>query len=407
MKQIMIIAGREFSVRMKSKSAIISTIVVVLVVLIAGGLANYFHLSEADTEKIGVTTQTQSYAPAFEPKANPFLNTASPMGPMYKVKGYADDQELEQAVQNKEISLGIGGTADKPVVFSDGPASPTAMLMINATAQSAMLSSYIGNLGGSFQEIRQKMQQVQVEVRDISESEASGDDFNFAAYLVVMVLITLLFGTVMASGQLVASGVVEEKSSRIVEILVSTVTPKQLLIGKILGITLLGALQIVIMGSAGLVALLISGLTRGIRIDLASFSGWYIVWFILGLATYMVLFAGAGALASRQEDVGQSTLPLILLQLGGFYAAIFSVLTPGNVFIKVISLIPFLNCYAMPARQLASSTVEWWEPWLSMLINLAILPILIWLGARLYRRGILATGERLKLKDALRRDAVS
>ena len=99
MKQIMIIAGREFSVRMKSKSAIISTIVVVLVVLIAGGLANFFHLSEADTENIGVTSQTQSYAPAFEPEANPFLNTASPMGPMYKVKGYADDQELEQAVQ--------------------------------------------------------------------------------------------------------------------------------------------------------------------------------------------------------------------------------------------------------------------------------------------------------------------
>ena len=121
----------------------------------------------------------------------------------------------------------------------------------------------------------------------------------------------------------------------------------------------------------------------------------------------MVLFAGAGALASRQEDVGQSTLPLILLQLGGFYAAIFSVLTPGSVFIKVVSLIPFLNCYAMPARQLASSTVEWWEPWLSMLINLAILPILVWLGARLYRRGILATGERIKLKDALRRETVS
>lgn len=407
MKQIMIIAGREFSVRMKSKSAIISTIVVVLVVLIAGGLANFFHLSEADTEKIGVTTQTQSYAPAFEPETNPFLNTTSPMGPMYKVKGYADDQELEQAVQNKEISLGIGGTADKPVVFSDGPASPTAMLMINSTAQSVMLSLYIGNLGGSFQEIGQKMQQVQVEVRDISESNASEDGFNFAGYLVVMVLITLLFGTVMASGQLVANGVVEEKSSRIVEILVSTVTPQQLLIGKILGITLVGALQIVVMGSAGLVALEISGLTSGIQIELTSFSGWYIAWFILGIATYMVLFAGAGALASRQEDVGQSTLPLILLQLGGFYAAVFSVMTPGNMFIKVVSFIPFLNCYAMPARQIASSALEWWEPVLSIGINLAILPVLVWLGAKLYRRGILATGERIKLKDALRREAVS
>lgn len=406
MKPVMTIARREFSVRMKSKATIITTLVVVAVLLIAGVVASRFNIAEADAEKIGVTTQTQSYGAVFSPETNPFLDEDSPWAPRYKVLGYADDAELEKAVTEGKINLGIGGTTDAPVVVSDGSPSPSAMLMINSTAQSVVLGGYISNLGGSLEEANEKMSTVQVQVKDISGAEDDADGFNLASYIVVMVLITLLFATVMGSGQLVAGGVIEEKLSRVVEILISTVSPNQLLVGKILGITVVGTLRILIMGGAGVVALAISGLAQGIEVDFASFSAWYVVWYLLGLATYMVLFAGAGALASRQEDVGQAMMPLILLQLGGFYAAIFSIYQPNGLFIRIIALLPFLNCYAMPARQITSTALTWWEPWLSVAINLAILPLLVWLGGRLYRRGILATGGRLKILEALRQKTV-
>ena len=144
-----------------------------------------------------------------------------------------------------------------------------------------------------------------------------------------------------------------------------------------------------------------SGMADTLQVDLGAYSGWVVVWFLVGLLTYLVLYAGAGAMVARQEEIAQTVAPLTMMAVGGLYAAMFLVNAPNGLALRVISMIPFLNCFAMPTRQLVSTEMLWWEPWLSLGINLAVLPALNWVGARLYRRGILSTSGKIKLLDAL------
>ncbi|MDD7541391.1 MAG: ABC transporter permease [Mobiluncus porci] len=408
MSKIFLIAGREFSVRMRAKSTIATIVVTMVIILGAGILARVFVPTSIEPENVGVTAETRDYAIAFNGQD---LITGQIDGGLpsdftqrYQVETFPDDAALEQAVKNGEISMGIAGTLDQPVLVSDGSVSFTSQMMVDLVYKSVKINQYLVTAGVDLKELGNEVSGLKLQVKDVSgqDKAESQDAFNFGAYLVIIVMIMVLFAIVMSAGQLVASGIVEEKVSRVVEVLISTVSPSQLLIGKIIGITAVGIISMICIGGSGIAALLISGLAGSIRISVASFSGWYVVWFLLGLATYMVLYAGAGAMVSRQEEIGQAIIPLVLVQMAGFYTAVLTVFFPNHILIKVASMLPFLNCYAMPARQITSSTVAWWEPVLSVAINLAILPFLIWIGSRLYRRGVLATSGKIKFREAIR-----
>ncbi|MCI6585399.1 MAG: ABC transporter permease [Mobiluncus sp.] len=408
MSKIFLIAGREFSVRMRAKSTIATIVVTMVIILGAGILARVFVPTSIEPENVGVTAETRDYAIAFNGQD---LITGQIDGGLpsdftqrYQVETFPDDAALEQAVKNGEISMGIAGTLDQPVLVSDGLVSFTSQMMVDLVYKSVKINQYLVTAGVDLKELGNEVSGLKLQVKDVSgqDKAESQDAFNFGAYLVIIVMIMVLFAIVMSAGQLVASGIVEEKVSRVVEVLISTVSPSQLLIGKIIGITAVGIISMICIGGSGIAALLISGLAGSIRISVASFSGWYVVWFLLGLATYMVLYAGAGAMVSRQEEIGQAIIPLVLVQMAGFYTAVLTVFFPNHILIKVASMLPFLNCYAMPARQITSSTVAWWEPVLSVAINLAILPFLIWIGSRLYRRGVLATSGKIKFREAIR-----
>lgn len=408
MSKIFLIAGREFSVRMRAKSTIATIVVTMVIILGAGILARVFVPTSIEPENVGVTAETRDYAIAFNGQD---LITGQIDGGLpsdftqrYQVETFPDDAALEQAVKNGEISMGIAGTLDQPVLVSDGSVSFTSQMMVDLVYKSVKINQYLVTAGVDLKELGNEVSGLKLQVKDVSgqDKAESQDAFNFGAYLVIIVMIMVLFAIVMSAGQLVASGIVEEKVSRVVEVLISTVSPSQLLVGKIIGITAVGIISMICIGGSGIAALLISGLAGSIRISVASFSGWYVVWFLLGLATYMVLYAGAGAMVSRQEEIGQAIIPLVLVQMAGFYTAVLTVFFPNHILIKVASMLPFLNCYAMPARQITSSTVAWWEPVLSVAINLAILPFLIWIGSRLYRRGVLATSGKIKFREAIR-----
>lgn len=408
MSKIFLIAGREFSVRMRAKSTIATIVVTMVIILGAGILARVFVPTNIEPENVGVTAETRDYAVAFNGQdlINGQIDGGLPSDftQRYQVETFPDDAALEQAVKNGEISMGIAGTLDQPVLVSDGPVSFTSQMMVDLVYKSVKINQYLVTAGVDLKELGNEVSGLKLQVKDVSgqDKAESQDAFNFGAYLVTIVMIMVLFAIVMSAGQLVASGIVEEKVSRVVEVLISTVSPSQLLIGKIIGITAVGIISMICIGGSGIAALLISGLAGSIRISVASFSGWYVVWFLLGLATYMVLYAGAGAMVSRQEEIGQAIIPLVLVQMAGFYTAVLTVFFPNHILIKVASMLPFLNCYAMPARQITSSTVAWWEPVLSVAINLAILPFLIWIGSRLYRRGVLATSGKIKFREAIR-----
>ena len=145
-----------------------------------------------------------------------------------------------------------------------------------------------------------------------------------------------------------------------------------------------------------------TGLLEGFEIDL----GWtmllVLVWFLLGYLIFSLLFGGFAALISRQEEIGAVTTPLMFLLFIPYYLAMFMVTaSPDSTMVKVLSQIPFFSPFMMPVRDVYGG-VETWEMALAFGIALATVPVLVWIAGRVYRRGVLHTGGRMKLTEALR-----
>lgn len=410
MNRVLTIASREFSVRVRAKSTIITVLIMMIVLLGAGVGWRIFSPMIHDEETIGVTGQTNYYAALFNsaqaaPESEELTRGLSFLGPTkYGIEVFPDDNKLEQAVQDGSILLGIAGSADKPLIVSKGAPPTSLQLLLQQGYASMKANQYLMKLGGNVKDFQASVGDINIPVKDVllDGANATVDGFDFGGYITGLILAMILFIFIMSSGQLVATGVVEEKTSRVVEVLISTVSVGQLLMGKILGIAAIGILQALLVVGSAVAAIKISGFSDLMGLNLGALSGWLIIWFLLGIATYMVLYAGTGALVTRQEDIGQALFPLLMLQMVGFYGAVFEALNHGTFVVKILSYLPFLSCYVMPIRQVVPTNVNWWEPIVALAINLAVLPALIWLGARLYRRGVLSTAGKIRLRDALK-----
>ena len=212
----------------------------------------------------------------------------------------------------------------------------------------------------------------------------------------------LIYMSLMLNGQAVAQGVVEEKSSRVVELLLATIRPWQLMAGKVLGIGVVGLIQILVIALAGVIAGLA---TKILTISVTAAAGtivWLIVWYLLGFFMYAVVLAGLGALVSRQEDVGSAVAPALMFLIVGYVLGI-SILPsdPSSRLMEILSVIPAFAPTVMPMR-LAMGGVPAWEAATSVVLVVALIPLLIWLAARIYRNAVLRTGARVKLSQALR-----
>lgn len=203
----------------------------------------------------------------------------------------------------------------------------------------------------------------------------------------------------------VAMGVVEEKSSRVVELVLATMRPVQLLIGKLLGIGVLAVGQAILLGGTALVVATVAGtltLPAGAYATLLI----SLLGFVLGFAFFAALAAALGSLVSRQEEVSGVLSPMTILLMAAYFASFAVASSPNSTFARVLSLIPPFSSIAMPAR-LARGDV----PVLDVVASIALLVILtaaiVWIAGRIYRAAILHAGNRLSLRRAWRAEAVS
>ena len=227
-----------------------------------------------------------------------------------------------------------------------------------------------------------------------------------AGYVLATTGVILIFISIQVYAGIVATGVAEEKSSRMMEILVNAATPNQLLAGKIVGI---GAACLTQMGSlvaVGIAAILLqtplqaalfgasaAGFKQYITGVSIPFYFLFLLYFLLAFFLYATLFAGLASLVKRQEEV-QSVilLPLLLLSCG-YVLFFFVVATPDATLTKVLSYIPFWTPIFMLMR-LAVGTVAWWEIVVTVALMLVTIVACTWFAARLYRYGVLMYGQR-------------
>jgi ABC-2 type transport system permease protein len=210
----------------------------------------------------------------------------------------------------------------------------------------------------------------------------------------------LLYLALILTGTAIATAVATEKSSRISEVLLTAMRPTQLLVGTVLGVGLLGLVQIAAIGVPAAI-----GLAWGGGIDLPGAATGDIllalVWFVLGLALYAFVFAALGALVDKPTEVGAATMPANLLLVASYmFAVVFTLRDPNSVASTLASIVPVSAPLVMPIRW-ASGLVPTWQLVLAMvLVGLTAVALAV-VASRIYARSLTRTGRRLKLREVL------
>ena len=233
----------------------------------------------------------------------------------------------------------------------------------------------------------------------VTEGGSSASDRQGIAFVAVVIL----YGQLLGYGFWVATGVVEEKSTRVVELLLSAIRPRQLLAGKVIGIGLLGLGQLILIGLCGVIIGAASG-QLDVNGDVVAAVAVVMLWFLLGFALYSCAFAVAGALVPRQEDIQAVTAPLTILILASFFLSFGALDDPSSTLARVLSLIPPSAPMVMPVRLIAGN-VPAWEVVLSIALTVAAAAGLIALAARVYGAAVLRTGSRVTLRAVWRATA--
>jgi ABC-2 type transport system permease protein len=210
----------------------------------------------------------------------------------------------------------------------------------------------------------------------------------------------LLYVGILSYGAWTLNGVIEEKTNRVVEVLMSALRPHQLMAGKVIGIGLLGIAQLLLIVVTAGVAALAVGL-----VDIPDVSigliGSLLMWFVLGFSFYSVAYAAAGALVSRMEEAQSVATPLTLVGVAGYFAAFAVIENPDGVVAKITTFLPPIAPFVVPIRQ-AQGAISGWESILSIVLMLAASYGLIRLAGRVYSGAILSLGARVKLREAWR-----
>lgn len=388
---VRLVAGREIRTRLRSKAYRITTLALMLMVIAFAVIMQLVN-SRDDAKHVGFTTSAAGLEPAV-------TATAKSRGTTIEAKRVRDEKTGRQQVSDGKLdALVVGTDGARMSVVVRKLLDEDLKATLTAAAGQAALTQQIITLGGDPAKVAAAIGRASVDVDALSPS-SSFDPQRLAVGSIAGILIYLALITTGAS---VAQGVVEEKSTRVVELLLATIRPWQLMAGKVVGIGLIGLLQVAAVAISGVVAGEVTGALSLSLSTSVSVVAWVILWFVLGFTMYALVFAGLGALVSRQEDVAGVTAPATMLLVVGYVVGI-SVLpsSPDNPVVNVMSLLPVFSPTLMPMR-LAMGEVPVWQTILALVLAVATVPLLVSLSGRIYRNGVVRTGARLSLREAVR-----
>jgi ABC-2 type transport system permease protein len=237
----------------------------------------------------------------------------------------------------------------------------------------------------------------QITYRELEPPDPARD----TSFLFANVGVILLFISIFTFGSWVLTGVVEEKQSRVVEVVLSTIEPRDLLIGKVLGIGVLGLVQLVFMVGVGL-GLGVATNRFQLPTTTPAALGQLLVWFVLGYAFYSTALGVLGALASRMEEASNAASPVSLLATAGYlFSLIVALNDPSGTPARIATFIPPVSPMVVPLRA-ALGAIEPWEIVGSVVLMVATIWVLFVVGGRVYSGAVLQSGARIKLRDAWR-----
>ncbi|MER5639342.1 ABC transporter permease [Kitasatospora sp. NPDC002227] len=384
------VARREIRMRTRSKALWISTGAVVALI-VAGVLALHAFSGRTTTYRVAVTDRPAAQLVAAA------RNAQDAGGSRIEAKEYPDRAAAEEAVRGGHVDallLSPGGTAASADGWTlEAKDRPDAALQAGLGQAVAVTA-----LGQNAQQLGIPLSGVLhgTELKPVALGHGSGQDGY--RYGVTFAFGLLFFLSCQLFGTAAANSVVEEKESRVVEVLLAAIPVRALLAGKVAGNVVLGIAQMALFtGTALSTAALVGGVPQLGAI--AGSSGWFLLFYVVGFTTVCCLFAGLGALASRTQDVQAATAPLQLVVTATYMC---SIMGKGAV-VTVASFVPIATTVTMPARIFAGH-VPWWQVVCSLAGAVAFAAVTLRVAGRAYRSSVLRTGARISLLASLRAD---
>jgi len=383
----LLVAGREIRSRTASRSFLIGT-VLSLVIVAALVVVPALRSHHAGTYHVGVVG---SVSPSLERAVEA---TGSGLGATVEVRPVGSLAEARQQLSSGQLDVVLLGTHGLLVHQAlDADTSSSFSAFIADVGKAVALQAGLEQAGLSPEHAYALAHPKALPVAALVRARRHTVPLGTA-----LIVTVLLFALLQQYGAWVLVGVVEEKATRVVEVLLATVRPTSLLVGKVVGI--------------GVVALVQAGLTVGVAMALSAAVGSSLlrgsapafvlvsaVWFLLGYAFYCWLFAAAGSLVSRQEDAQNVAFPLMLPLIIGYFVA-FSTFVAGHAtpLAEVLAYIPFTAPLEMPTL-MALGAVSWWQVVVSMLITAGCTVLMARLAAGIYGRAVLHTGRQLRWRE--------
>ncbi len=347
-----LVAEREINSQLRTKSFIISTAVTLLLVI--GGIV----VSSMLGGRVEATTiAVVGDVPAAVSSAESFETVPA-----------ADRAEAERLVRDGDVEAAVlpadGGAGYSVIALSEAPGA-----VVNALS-------------------------VKPEVELLEPSQTPGP---------LRFIIALGFGLVfmmaaLGSGAMIMQNTVQEKQSRVVEILLAAVPARALLAGKILGNSVIGVGNAAAIAAAAAVGLAVTG--QGELLDVLSAPMiWFVVFFLFGFVLVASIFAAGAALVSRQEDTGAVMTPAMMLVMLPYFGVVF--FNDNPLVMTILSYVPFSAPVGMPVR-LFFGEAQWWEPLISLAVLAAAAAVVVLVASRIYANSLLRMGSRVPLREALR-----
>ena len=386
-RQGWLVARRELRERLRSKGLWAGTVGMVLIVVAAIAVPQL-----ADS---GTVTKHVGLAGAVpEAFSGVLIDQGQAQDVTVRVHRYGDRVAGEDAVRDDDVDVLV---ADGRRLLWRGDADDRLRAIVTGAIQMVAVQERASAAGITPDQLAAIAAPVEIENEELGIAAGRSPDDETAAYVMSILLLIAL----ATYGQLVLTGVVQEKSSRVVEVLLARMPARSLLAGKVAGIGLIGLGQFVLTAVAALVATLAVE-----SVDIPAISGdvlaWVVVWFVLGYAVYAMFYGAFGSLASRTEDASNIAAPVTTLLLVGYWGSLLALTgDPEGVWARLVSYFPATAPFAMPGR-IALGVAAWWEPVAAAAITLAAIAALVAFAGRVYTGAILRTGATVGLRDAWR-----
>lgn len=430
---IITVARREFLTRIRTRTFVLGTALLLIGVIAIAFVPIIVQYLEGDgtDEKVAVWVGTPDLATDPVPTLDALLNAPTGMPgavPGTSTGGFAvstvpDLGSAREAVTAGDLVavLGIERAADGELeftIYTNEPPAGRTVQLVQQASNAVAIADRLERLGVAPADQASVFAPAAFAVTWPEPGRTDPPEGSLEAgssYLLGFGMTILIFMMIVLYGNWVAASVVEEKSSRVMEVILNAATPFQLMAGKVLGVGSVALVQFAAILVTGVVAILVQGqvtelvLGAGSGVDLPEgltipMLLAFAVYGVLGFLLYAVLYAAAGSLVSRQEDVSQVVMPMALLSTAGYIIAVYA--STGLLDIRagwmiLLALVPFISPFLILSRIVAGE-VEPWEIMLSLVLLVAAIGGALWIAARIYAAGVLIYGQRPSLRTIWR-----